>query len=68
MSESFASAAMLSEEKGSIAYLLNGHHHLNGVQAVKAEVVGEVRDAVNLKSKKRVNRRDRPQVPPIARS
>lgn len=31
-----------------IAYLLNGHHDLNGVQAVKAEVVGEVGDASDL--------------------
>lgn len=31
-----------------IAYLLNGHHDLNGVQAVKTEVVGEVGDAGDL--------------------
>lgn len=31
-----------------IAYLLNGHHDLNGVQAVKTEVVGEVGNAGDL--------------------
>lgn len=31
-----------------IAYLLNGHHDLHGVQAVKPEVVGEVGDAGDL--------------------
>lgn len=29
-------------------YLLNSHHDLNGVQAVQAKVVGEVRNAADL--------------------
>lgn len=40
--------AAFSEEKNSSAYLLNGHHHLDGVQAVETEVVGEVRNTVDL--------------------
>ena len=30
------------------SYLLNGHDDLNGIQAVQAEVVGEVRSTVDL--------------------
>lgn len=37
-----------SEENISATYLLNGHDHLDGIQAVQTEVVGEVRDAVDL--------------------
>jgi hypothetical protein len=44
----FCSAAIFSEEKDWGAYLLDGHHHLDGVQAVKTEVVGEVGGAVDL--------------------
>lgn len=40
-----------SEEKNSSAYLLDGHHHLDGIQAVETEVVGEVRDTVDLRIK-----------------
>lgn len=35
-------------ERKRVAYLLDGHHDLNGIQAVETEVVGEVRDAGNL--------------------
>lgn len=31
-----------------LPYLLNGHHNLNGVQAVQSEVIREVRGAVDL--------------------
>jgi hypothetical protein len=44
----FRSAAIFSEEKVWGAYLLDGHHHLDGIQAVKTEVVGEVGGAVDL--------------------
>lgn len=40
--------AIFSEEKDWGAYLLNGHHYLDGVQAVKTEVVREVGGAVDL--------------------
>lgn len=29
-------------------YLLDGHHNLNGIQAVQAEVVGKVRSGLDL--------------------
>lgn len=38
---------VFSEEK-QVAYLLDGHHDLNGVQAVETEVIGEVGDAGDL--------------------
>jgi hypothetical protein len=41
--------AIFSEEKVWGAYLLNGHHHLDGVQAVKTEVVREMRGTGDLK-------------------
>lgn len=42
---------VFSEEKNSSTYLFDGHHHLDGVQAVKTEIVGEVRNAVDLMSR-----------------
>jgi len=44
----FCSEAIISEEKDWGTYLLNGHHHLDGVQAVEAEVVREVGGAADL--------------------
>lgn len=41
-------AASFSEGNDSGAYLLDGHHHLDSVQAVQTEVVGEVGDTVDL--------------------
>ena len=38
------------------AYLLNGHHNLNGIQAVQAKVVGEVGNTVDLMKKKSISR------------
>lgn len=41
------------------AYLLNGHDDLNGIQAVQAKVVREVRNTVDLMEQKCVSRIDR---------
>lgn len=42
---------VFSEGKNSSTYLLDGHHHLDGVQAVKTEIVGEVGNTVDLMSR-----------------
>jgi hypothetical protein len=40
--------SLFPRERKRVAYLLNGHHDLNGVQAVETEVVGEVGNAGDL--------------------
>lgn len=40
--------AELCTAQGGLSYLLNSHHNLDGVQAVQAQVVGEVCGGLDL--------------------
>lgn len=46
--EQLASCRYSSQSHGEYAYLLNGHHDLNNIKAVQAQVVCEVGSSVNL--------------------